>query len=84
MIIIISGVKEAFLKVAQGIIELYNNNLLTSASFSSSYPISATTSPLPPQNEKALADIYLYQTDSIGKPVHIIITIIINFYRYKC
>ena len=60
------GVKEAFLKVAQGITELYNNNLLMSTTISSSLPISATTSPLPVLNEKALADIYLYQTDSIG------------------
>uniref|UniRef100_A0A1X7TNP2 Uncharacterized protein n=1 Tax=Amphimedon queenslandica TaxID=400682 RepID=A0A1X7TNP2_AMPQE len=60
------GVKEAFLKVAQGITELYNNNLLMSTTISSSFPISATTSPLPVLNEKALADIYLYQTDSIG------------------
>ena len=52
--------------MAQGITELYNNNLLMSTSISSSFPISATTSPLPVLNEKALADIYLYQTDSIG------------------
>ena len=63
------GVKEAFLKVAQGVIEQYQNNLLSSATInSSSVAVSGTVSPMPP-SARPTNDVYLYQTRSIGKAI---------------
>ena len=62
------GVKEAFLKVGQGVIELYHNHLLTSTSVSSSFsPFSGTVSPSPPTRDNGVNHVYVYQTHSIGK-----------------
>lgn len=58
--------KEAFLKVAQGVIELYHNHLLLSTTVSTSYPMSGTISPPPVTHNGGTNDVYLYQTHSIG------------------
>jgi GTPase SAR1 family protein len=60
-----TGVKEAFLKVAQGVIDLYHNHLLDSTTISSTYPISSTLSSPPPVNG-GTNDVFVYNTASIG------------------
>ncbi len=65
--IIIVGVKEAFLKVAQGVVELYQNQQLKSASLSSAFtPFSGTLSPVSASQTNGASNVYLYQTNSIG------------------
>ena len=71
---IIVGVKEAFLKVAQGVIEQYQNHLLSSATInSSSVAASGTVSPMPPRHTNN--DVYLYQTRSIGEATMVAIVV---------